>query len=152
MPFHAPFILGPFMVDAEGRLTPRDPEAPPAFIFRWRGRPVRVHIVRAQNLRPDESDGRLRLQATLGRVPSTAHGTQPALRPRSFSVMRELRRLVPPEWRVRLSPDHRALLEAEAEIALPITATGLLTEVTLFLLGLAPYLDLLDEAGIAANA
>ena len=32
---------------------------------------------------------------------------------------------------------------------MPITAAALITEITRFLLALAPYLDLLDEAGLA---
>jgi hypothetical protein len=142
MPFDTPFILGPFLVDAEGRLAPRSPDVPPAFVIRWRDRPVRARMVQTQ---PD--DGRLWLQATLGRVPSTVSDAGGAARPQSFALLRGLKRVLPAAWRLRLLPDHRAMLETEARIALPITATGLLTEVTLFLLSLAPYLDLLDEAG-----
>ena len=38
MPFDAPFKLGPFSVDSEGRLSPREPAAAPAFLFRWHNR------------------------------------------------------------------------------------------------------------------
>ena len=37
-------------------------------------------------------------------------------------------------------------------MSLPITATDLLVELTRFLLELGPYLELLDEAGIAGAA
>ena len=47
MPFDAPFMLGPFAVDAEGRIAPRDPDAMPAFFFRWRGRVVRARLRQA---------------------------------------------------------------------------------------------------------
>ena len=39
---------------------------------------------------------------------------------------------------------------AETRIALPITAAALITEITRFLLVLAPFVDLLDEEGLAA--
>ena len=41
MPFDAPFNLGPFAVDAMGRLAPSGPAALPGFFFRWRGRLIR---------------------------------------------------------------------------------------------------------------
>jgi hypothetical protein len=43
-------------------------------------------------------------------------------------------------------------VEAEEPLEWPTTATGLMTSVTQFVLALAPYLDLLDETGIAAVA
>jgi hypothetical protein len=94
------------------------------------------------------SDGRLRLQAILGRVPSTASGDRTGARPQSFASLRAVQRGLPRAWSVRLLPDHRALLEVEAGIALPITAIGLVTELTRFLLTLSPYLDLLEEGGV----
>ena len=143
MPFDAPFKLGPFTVDAAGRLSPWNPDAAPAFLFRWRDREVRARLRQA-----DVTDGRLLLQTTIGRVASTA-GTQDAtLRPRSFALLRWLAKAVPPGWRVRLLADHRVWLETEARIGLPITAAALMTEIACFLLELAPYLDLLDETGV----
>jgi hypothetical protein len=46
MPFDAPFKLGPFMVDSEGRLSPGEPAKAPAFLFRWDDRVVRARLVR----------------------------------------------------------------------------------------------------------
>jgi hypothetical protein len=50
-----------------------------------------------------------------------------------------------------LLADHRIWLETETPIGVPITATGLLTELTRFTLELAPYLELMDEAGLTIS-
>jgi hypothetical protein len=147
MPFDAPFMLGPFAVDAMGRLAPREPNALPGFFFRWRGRVIRATF---EQINPAQSQ--LVLQATLGRIPSTANPRDPGQRAHSFQLLRLLPRALPGPWRVVLLPDHRVQLEANSQVTLPITATDLLVELTRFLLKLAPYLDLLDEAGIAAAA
>jgi hypothetical protein len=145
MPFDAPFKLGPFTVDAEGRLSPIAPETPPAVLFRWRNRAMRAGLVQE-----DGTGGKLDLQATLGRVASTAGTPDDTLRPRSFALVHWLTQAMPPEWRLSLTADHRVRLVTKTGIALPITATALLSEITVFLLALAPYLDLLDEAGLSA--
>lgn len=145
MPFDAPFKLGPFSVDAAGRLTPNPLDTQPVFLFRWRGRVVRAQVAQAQ-----PSEGRLNLQTTIGRVPSTASTIDDTLRPRGFALLHWLPRSVPQEWRVALLADHRVRLVSDAQIGLPITAAALITEITQFLLRLGPYLDLLDETGINA--
>jgi hypothetical protein len=144
MSFDAPFRLGPFTVDSAGRLSPCEAGKAPAFLFRWRNR-----VVRARLTRTGPKDGGLNLQATLGRVPSTASAQNGTLRTRSFNLLRRLPRSVPPDWQVCLLADHRVWLETQVRIAMPITAAALITEITRFLLALAPYLDLLDEAGLA---
>lgn len=146
-PFIGLFTLGAFSVDQHGRLLPRVPDMPPGFGFRWRMRDIRARLVSATG----RMRGHLVLQAALGRVPSTALAGAGELRPRSFAAVRALKYALPSEWRVRLLADHSALLETSAEVGLPVTATGLLTEVTRFLLELDPYLDLLDEAGLTAS-
>lgn len=143
MPFDAPFVLGPFAVDAMGRLAPRGPSALPGFFFRWRGRLIRARFEQA-----NPKLGRLVLHATLGRVPSSASRRDSGLRPQSFQLLHLLPRALPGPWRVLLLPDHCVRLEADSQVTLPITATDLLVELARFLLELAPYLDLLDEAGI----
>ena len=145
MPFDAPFRLGPFTVDSEGRLTPFAAADAPAFLFRWRDRVMRVRL-----MQDDADGGRLVLQTTLGRVASTAGTPDETLRPRSFAMLHWLSRSMPPGWQVRLLADHRVRLETGAAVTLPITAAALLGEVTVFLLTLAPYLDLLDEVGLIA--
>ena len=145
MPFNAPFKLGPFSVDAKGRLTPVNPATGLSFHFRWHGRLVRARFA-------GSGEGRLTLQAELARVQSTASSSDGSLRPRCFGVLRWLERIVPPTWRVALLPDHRIRLETEKPVDMPITATGLLTELTRFALELAPYLELMDEVGLTASA
>lgn len=146
MPFDAPFNLGPFAVDAAGRLSPRGgiPERS-GFILAWRGRSVHAHLSEA------EPGNRLVLEVALGRIPSTAQEVTADQRPRSFAALRALPGALPTGWRLRLMPDHRLRLEAELLIELPITVTLLLTELTCFLLALAPFLDLLDEVGVPAG-
>jgi hypothetical protein len=143
MPFDAPFKIGPFFVDPAGRLMPSDPDAAPAFLFRWKDRVVRARLAQA-----DPVSGRLKLQVTIGRVPSTASTPDETLRPRSFALLHWLGRSAPAGWRLALLADHRVWLEAETPIALPITAVALVTELTRFALHLAPYIDLLDESGL----
>lgn len=145
MPFSAPFKLGPFVVDAEGRLAPGRPEEAPAFLFHWRQRVVHARLVATPT-----GEGRIMLQTTLGRVPSTASMPEGALRPQSFTLLHWLPRYLPPEWRIMLHADHRVVLDAQPQIAFPTTAASLLRELTCFLLALSPYLDLLDEAGVNA--
>lgn len=147
MPFNAPFKLGPFIVDSEGGLTPGKPDEAPAFLFRWRQRLVRAHLMDGPN-----GEGRIALQATLGRVPSTASTPEGALRPQSFALLHWLPRYLPPEWQLSLHADHRVVLDAQPAITFPTTAASLLRELTCFLLALSPYLDLLDEAGVNAAA
>jgi hypothetical protein len=147
MPFDAPFKLGPFMVDSEGRLWPGEPEAAPGFLFRWHDRVVRARLAQA-----DAAHGRIILQAAVARVPSTASTPDDTLRPRTFALLRWLERSVPPGWRVSLLADHRVWLESDRMIAMPITAAALMTEITCFLLELAPHLDLLDESGLTTVA
>lgn len=147
MPFNAPFKLGPFTVDATGRLSPLEPGAPPVFLYRWHGRLMRARL--AQRNAPTEGLALL-TEVGLGRVPSTAGTYDDAARARSFALVRWLSRAMPARWQLRLAPDHRIWLEAETPVGLPITAAALLTQITCFALELGPYLDLLDEAGVSA--
>ncbi len=147
MRFDAPFRLGPFSVDAEGRLSPCEPAATPAFLFRWHGR-----VVRARLARRDAATGYLMLQVTLARVRSSATTPDAALRPRCFALVHRLERIVAPPWRIALLADHRVWLEAGLRIGLPVTAAGLVAEVTCFALDLAPYLELMDEVGLTLSA
>jgi hypothetical protein len=139
--------LGPFRVDAAGTLEPIESGPAPGFTCSWRNRKVHAKL-----LPGEPSDWRLQLQAPLGRVPSSARTSDAARRLPGFALLRELPATLPKGWRIGLGPDHRVLLEAECRAALPITATALIAEVTSFLLELAPYLDVLDEAGLTAPA
>lgn len=143
MPFDAPFNLGPFAVDSAGRITPRPDNAGSGFLFCWRGRSVHAHM-RHQ----DDGTSQLTLRTSLGRIASTALNRDVDQRARSFAALRALPRNLPDGWRLQLLPDHRMRLEADIVIGLPITISALVTDLSCFLLTLAPYLDLLDEVGV----
>lgn len=142
MPLDVPFKLGRFLVDEDGRLFPDPAESAPTLHFRWHGLPVRVELETAGG------GGRLALTAIVGRVPSTAGGH--AARPGVLAQLAQLPGALPPGWRARLLPDHRVSIAAARGLDLPASAAALLTEVTCFLLGLAPYLEVLagPEAGL----
>jgi hypothetical protein len=145
MPFKEPFILGPFSVDAEGRLSPARPAVSPGFSVRWRGRIVHARLEQCIG-----HDGRLHIRSSLGRIPSTA--SDPITRIGCFTMLRSLVGALPPDWSARLLPDHQPELEVETIVALPITVTNLVVELTLFLIVLSPYLDLMDRAGVTLVA
>jgi len=145
MPFREAFIIGPFSVDAKGRLYPVHQDVAPSFSVRWRGR-----VVHARLARNDTPDGRLYLQSSLGRIPSTA--SDPVTRVACFTMLRNVLSALPDAWTVRLLPDHQPQLEVETMVTLPITVTNLVTELTLFVLILSPYLDLMDQAGVGLVA
>ena len=140
-----PLTLGPFHVGASGALDPISADSAPRFTCRWRDR-----TVHARMLPGEQSDWLLRLRAPLTRVPSSARASEAARRLASFALLRDLPATMPHGWRIGLAADHRVVLEAERRAKLPLTATALISEITLFLLALAPYLDVLDEAGLPA--
>lgn len=87
------------------------------------------------------------LSALAGRIPSTA---QPeADRGWTLEEVRRLPSGMPPGWLLRVTPDHRLRLEAEA--GLRDTAPSLLSEMVCFALSLDPYLERLESPG-AGNA
>ena len=147
MPPTETLTLGPFRVGATGTLEPMVSDPAPGFTFRWRHRTVFARL-----LAEEGADWRLRLRAPLARVPSSARSPDAARRPPSFALLHELPATLPEGWRIGLAADHRVLLEAECRAAQPFTATALVSEVTAFLLALAPYLDLLDETGLTLPA
>ena len=145
MPFKEPFILGPFSVDSEGRLSPAREGVSPGFSVRWRGRVVHACLEQCAG-----HDGHLHIRSSLGRIPSTA--SDPVTRVGCFAMLRSLLRALPPDWTAGLLPDHQPQLEVETVVVLPITVTNLVAELTLFLIGLSPYLDLMDRAGVTLVA
>ncbi|MBN8893052.1 MAG: hypothetical protein BGP12_17505 [Rhodospirillales bacterium 70-18] len=154
MPFDAPFTLGPFTVDDRGRLLPTDTGRFPAFTVRWRNRAVEVSLARPVTS-PAAGHGGMRgviaMRTLAGRVPSTAeHVPDQAMARRAavFAALVGMTPLLPAGWRMELLADHSVALTAEAELEMPATATALVSDVTLFLLAAAPYLDLLDESGV----
>jgi hypothetical protein len=145
MPFRESFSLGPFSVDSEGRLSPADADVTPGFSVRWRSRVVHACLVRT-----DAQYGHMSIRSHLGRIPSTA--SDPAKRAACLAMVRTLSSSLPEAWAVRLFPDHQPRLEVQTTVALPITITNLVTELSLFLLRLSHYLDLMDSAGFQVIA
>jgi len=145
MPYKGSFALGPFSVDREGRLSLARRDVSPGFSVSWRGRTVHARLVQT-----DARDGHLFIQASLGRIPSTA--SDPQTRIACFTMLRTLLSALPKDWSVRLLPDHQPQLEVETVIILPITVSHLVTELTAFLLLLSPYLDFMDQAGVGLVA
>jgi hypothetical protein len=126
--------LGPFAVDRDGTLQPREPGLRPAMRFAWRGRRCEVSLCGEE----------VQLTAFAARIPSTAEAG--ADRPLAFETMAALPGSLPPGWRARLLPDHRIMLESSAPLPEPPTATELVVAMVRFALALDPYLDRLESA------
>ena len=145
--------FGSFSVDDLGRVSLAI-GAVGGFMFQWRGRPIALSITappRAEGL-PD--GGRalcaVNISARVGRVPSTA--TMPDRRPEAFQLSTALRTLMPAGWSVRLLADHMLEFQAEELLPLPAHVGELLVPATRFTLGIAPYLDLIEEWGMGMMA
>jgi hypothetical protein len=138
-----PLRIGPFTVDQFGMLSPSSPTLFPAFTLRWRGRLVRASLM--QEMMPSET-WQLGFSSRVGRIPSTA--TQTAQRGHVLQMMRHLPTMLPEGWRLMLRADHTIELIGVATIIMPVSAVGLITAITSFLLELDPYLCVLDEGGI----
>ncbi len=146
MPFDQPFPLGPFSVDATGRLYPTTEGRFPAFHVRWRGHGVDVAMERMQ-----DASGLLALVIRAGRIGSSADDAADISQPRrqrAFTLLHQLRPLLPADWRLELAADHCVRLLIHHAIAMPARAHDLLTLVTHSLLAAAPYLDVLAEDGV----
>jgi len=157
MPFDAPFQLGPFAVGHDGRLALATPDNLPRFHIEWRG--CRVEVVLRGGIgeggASDGDRGELSLCAMVGRVPSTARiGGEHATTQRGavFDALRALHATLPGGWRTDLLADHRVAVLSASKVTMPTTVNNLLTDVTLFLLALGPYLELLAELGVEAPA
>lgn len=134
MPLDDMIGFGPFAIDARGEIALRASEA--SFGFTWRGRRI------ACRLAPDG----IMLSMCLGRVPSTVAAAE--AREGVFGTVEALPALLRPGWRLALLPDHSVHLSAALSRPLPIGAVDLMTAAVGFLLSAAPYLPLLDEAGL----
>ena len=152
MPLDLPFRVGPFDVDDDGLLSPSGPDSFPSFSVRWRRRVVQARLTSPPPTLPGE--GKLELLARLGRVPSTADAA-PAQslvrREKIFADLHDLASLLPDGWHMRLCADHTITLDRPYPINMPTSAVQLVTEVTLFLLALEPYLELLDDVGVVCG-
>jgi hypothetical protein len=151
MPFDVPFRLGPFVVDDAGRLSPGAPGMFPSFSVCWHDRVLQIRL--AHPPEPGAVRGKLGVRVVLGRVPSTAGPDEAgaaARRDAAFATLRALPPVLPAGWEVALLADHSVRLALETDLEMPTRASALVTTVTLLLLELAPYLDVLDAVGIAA--
>ena len=103
---------------------------------------------------PEGDLGELSLQAKVGRVPSTARLGAGAAQEREavFTTLRSLAPSLPEGWSTTLMADHQVALFTACRVEMPTTINSLLTDVTMFLLSLGPYLDLLAEAGVEPPA
>ncbi|WP_270933744.1 hypothetical protein [Falsiroseomonas oryzae] len=127
---------GPFLITAEGELHP---QRVPALRFAWRGRNCEARL----------ADGTVRLSAGGGAVPYTAERQQD--RAAALAEVGRLRADLASGWRLRVMPDLRLWLEADAPCPDPVTATGLVAAMVGFVLALDPYLDRLEAAGVPAS-
>jgi hypothetical protein len=127
--------LGRFAVSPDGALLPRPEPDRPALRFAWRGRRCEARV----------DPGAIALAADAARIPSTADPA--ADRPRAFAALARLPPRLPQGWSLRLMPDHRIRLEAEAPLESPPNATALVAAMVRFALALDPYLDALEAEG-----
>ncbi len=126
--------LGAFRVQPDGSLAAREPGAPPALRFSWRGRLCSATL---------GIDG-LALSAEAGLVPSTAEA--PLAREAVFGTLTALPAELPRGWEVRLTPGHGVRLSVTTALDGPATAAVLVTAMVRFALALDPYLALLGDA------
>jgi len=134
-----PFPLGPFLVEADGKLSFRAPQNRAVFSYLWRGR--RFNAVLAS--------GEISLAAAIGRVPSSADG-RASRRLAVLNLVRALPRVMPPGLAVRLLPDHRVDILLHRALDWPANTGALITPLVQFSLAVAPYFDLFDEANATA--
>lgn len=130
----ATITLGPFAVEPDGALFPREGERRPALRFDWRGRHCEAEV----------GPLAVTLAAEAARIPSTAEPG--ADRERAFATIASMPPDLPPGWRLRLTPDHRIRVEAATRLRTP-TATSLVAAMVRFALALDPYLDALEAGG-----
>lgn len=145
--------MGAFLVDELGRLAlERDKVG--GFAFRWRSRPMMLEIVpdaKGVHAEPAvRTECRLRLTVRIGRIPSTALSAE--RRPEAFALLRTLPDMLPEGWALFLLADHGLRLVAEYGLKLPAVVGELLVPATRFSLALGPYLDVLEEYGVAMEA
>ena len=84
MPLDAPFRIGRFLVDCDGKLNLGTPDAAPALYLRWHGLAVSVHLTGSA------AGGRLALSAIAGRVPSSASSPGGARREQALATLQAL--------------------------------------------------------------
>ncbi|MFN6955636.1 MAG: hypothetical protein ACK4PG_12655 [Acetobacteraceae bacterium] len=126
--------LNGIAVMADGGVAPALP-ARPTLRFVWRGRECAAELV---------PEGLL-LSAWTARVPSSALSAE--RRGAVLSALPEIARRLPEAWRLRLTADHRILVQASHPGTYPTPMVALLSDLVRFALALDPLCDALDEAG-----
>ncbi len=132
--FEAPLPIGPFLIEADGRLSLRAPQTRPGFSFSWRNTSFTVKL---------DDAGQMELRAIGGRIPSTSDGR--GRRDGALEVLRALPTCLPPAVRLSLLPDHRIQVETDFTHGWPTTAASLIAPIVAMLMRVAPVLDLLRE-------
>ena len=129
--------LGPFLVSADGALSPRAPGLRPVVRYAWRGRACAAEVT-AQGLR---------LLAFAGRIPSTA-GRGGTDRRAVVQALDAMRRGLAAGLRLHLLADHRVVLRAEeVQEEQPVGARALVGGMVRFALAMDPLLDQLEAMG-----
>jgi hypothetical protein len=126
--------LNGIAVMQDGALAP-DPPGRPALRFAWRGRACTAELA---------PEGLL-LSAWAARVPSSALAAE--RRSAVLSALPGIAQRLPEGWRLRLTPDHRILVQAASPGAYPTPMAALLSHLVRFALALDPLCDALDAAG-----
>ncbi len=139
------FVLGPFKVDRAGMLSPATHETFPRLAWRWRDRLWHARLSQVEG--DDDETGRLALSSRIGRVPSSATSML-GQREGALALLHAIPPRLPPCWRLRLLADHVVQIEAGLSLRLPVSAVGLVSELSAFLLAASPFLDVLDEGGM----
>lgn len=134
-PLPTPLRIGPFHVGLDGQLIPAGTHAPVRFSVRWRGRRIQAELGPSR---------RLRLSVLAARVPYSAEDA--ARRAGVLSAFLALRAAAAPALSAMLTAAHELRLEQTTDLE-ATTASRLVTAVTLFVLLIDPYLDLVEERG-----
>ena len=66
----------------------------------------------------------------------------------TLAMLKDVPGQLPSGWRLRLMPDHRPRLDRDVRIPLPVTVSGLVAELSAFLLELSPWLELFDRTRV----
>jgi hypothetical protein len=142
--------LGPFKIAPSGLLSPATSALFPSFHVNWRQRAVQARMLQPNP--DDETHGTLEIITRAGRIPSTGkpQSAPSDRRDIALGLLRGLSRLVPTGWTLRLAADHAVIMESRIALVLPISAIDLVTEISMFLLALNPYLDALEDGGAGA--
>jgi hypothetical protein len=126
--------LNGIAVMQDGAVAP-DLSARPTLRFAWRGRGCTAELA---------PEGLL-LTSWAARVPSSALAAE--RRAAVLAALPDIAKRLPAGWRLRLTPDHRILVQAGSPGAYPTPVVALLTQLVRFALALDPLCDALDAAG-----